>query len=138
MTSPLEYVEMLAAALDRDDYETAALTMAEDVEYTIGGKHLVGPEAIVESYRASSQRARRMFDGVEYAHDVKPTEDPNRFRVGYQDILSIGTETLTHMAEQHVTAAADVGVTHIVNVDLDGEREKVEGFLARHGLSMDG
>jgi hypothetical protein len=47
----------------------------------------------------------------------------------------VGGETLAHMAEQHVTVAPTAGVVQIVNVDVPGEREKVDDFLTRHGLS---
>jgi hypothetical protein len=138
MTSPIEFVEALAQALDADDYEAAAATMADDVVYTIGDRVLHGPEDIVASYRDASAMARRLFDEVEYDHEVFPTEDPNTFRVSYSDILTAGGETLAHMAEQHVTVSSESGVTNIVNVDVPGEREKVDEFLTRHGLSRDG
>jgi hypothetical protein len=137
MRSPNDYVETLARALDCDDYETAAEVMADSVVYTIGDRVLHGPAAIVASYRESSEMARRLFDEVDYDHEIFPTEDPDTFRVSYSDILTVGGETLTHMAEQHVTAAPGVGVRTIANVDVPGEREKVDEFLARHGLSRE-
>lgn len=138
MTSPIDYVETLAHALDADDYEAAAATMADNVVYTIGDRVLHGPEEIVASYRDASAMARRLFDEVGYDHEVFPTEDPNTFRVSYSDILTVGGETLAHMAEQHVTVSPGSGVVNIVNVDVPGEREKVDEFLARHGLSREG
>ena len=137
MRSPSDYVETLAQALDGDDYETAAAVMADDVVYIIGDRVLHGREEIVASYREASAMARRLFDEVGYDHVVYPTEDPNTFRVGYSDILTVGGETLAHMAEQHVTVAPGAGVVEIVNVDLPGEREKVDEFLTRHGLTRE-
>ncbi len=138
MTSPIDYVEALAQALDSDDYATAAGVMAEEVVYTIGDRVLNGREEIVSSYREASEMARRLFDEVGYDHVIYPTEDPNTFRVSYSDILTVGEETLSHMAEQLVTVSPGAGVVKIVNVDLPGEQEKVDQFLARHGLSRDG
>jgi hypothetical protein len=137
MTS-IEYVETLAQALDADDYEAAAATMADDVVYTIGERVLHGSAEIVASYRDASAMARRLFDEVGYDHEVFPTEDPNTFRVSYSDILTVDAETLAHMAEQHVTVSPGAGVVKIVNVDVPGEREKVDEFLTRHGLSREG
>jgi hypothetical protein len=137
MRSPRDYVETLAQALDGDDYETAATVMADDVVYTIGDKVLHGREEIVASYREASAMARRLFDEVGYDHVVYPTENPNTFRVVYSDILTVGGETLAHIAEQHVTVAPTAGVAKIVDVDVPGEREKVDEFLTRHGLSRD-
>jgi hypothetical protein len=42
------------------------------------------------------------------------------------------------MAEQHLTVAPGDGIVEIVNVDVPGEREEVDAFLERHGLSRDG
>jgi hypothetical protein len=137
VTSPIEYVETLAQALDADDFEEAAATMAEDVVYTIGDRVFHGPEEIVASYRDASAMARRLFDEVAYDHEVFPTDDPNTFRVSYSDILTVGGETLAHIAEQHVTVSPG-GVVKITNVDVPGEREKVDEFLNRHGLSREG
>ena len=136
MTSPAEVAERLANALDHDDYETAASVLADRVRYSIGDEALVGREAVVESYRTASEMAHRLFDRVEYGHSVFATDTPNTFRISYSDKLTLGDESLTHMAEQQVTVA-DEGVTRIINVELPGEREAVDAFLERHGLSRD-
>ncbi len=137
MNSPIELVEKLAEALDGDDYATAASVMADRVEYTIGDKHVSGADAVVGSYREASEMAHRLFDRVEYSHHVMPTDDANTFRVSYSDTLTVAGETLNHMAEQHVTVSPDKGVVRIVNVEVPGEREKVDAFLERHSLTRD-
>lgn len=136
-SSPTEVVERLADALDRDDYVTAASLMADRIEYTIGEQEMSGPEAVIASYRDASQMAQRLFDGVEYGHQVMPTDDTNTFRVSYSDTLTVAGETLTHMAEQRVTVAPGEGVVRIVNIEVPGEREKVDAFMERHGLTRD-
>lgn len=138
MSSPADYVETLARALDADDFEGAAGTMSDQVVYTIGDRVLRGPEEIVASYREASEMARRLFDEVGYDHEVHPTEDPDTFRISYSDIFTVDGDTLAHEAEQHVTVAPGVGVVRIVDVEVPGERERVDEFLARHGLSRDG
>lgn len=137
MIEPREYIETLAAALDSDDYETAKSAFAESVSYVIGEETLLGPDRIVASYREASEMAHRIFDDVGYDHQVHGTDDPEQFIVAYQDILTIGNETLTHQARQHVRAQTDKGVVHIVNVEVPGESERVDEFLARHGRSRD-
>jgi hypothetical protein len=131
----IQYVETLAEALDNDDYETAASVLSPDVEYVVGDETLHGPSAIVASYRAASEMAHRIFDAVGYDHQVLTTDDPTLFHVDYEDILTIGEETLVHKALQHVRAEQGRGVVHITNVDVPGEREQVDAFLARHGRS---
>lgn len=137
MTAPIEYVETLARALDADDYEMAASVLSDQVEYSIGGDVINGPVAILASYREASEMAHRLFDRVVYGHEVKATEDPVVFHVSYSDELTVAGETLNHMAEQHVTVAPGDGVVRIVDVDLPGEREKVDRFMTRHRLSRD-
>lgn len=135
--SSLDVAERFATALDRDDYETVASVLAEEVSYSIGDDVLLGREAVVESYRTASKMAHQLFDQVEYGHTVISTDDPTTFRISYTDTLTVGEESLTHMAEQHVTVATEEVVTRIVNVELPGEREAVDAFLERHGLSRD-
>lgn len=130
----MDLVERLAQALDDDDYATAASVMADRIEYSIGNQQLHGPEPVLASYRDSSEMAHRLFDRVEYGHHLMPTDDPNTFRVSYSDTLTVAGETLKHTAEQHVTAVPGDGVVRIVDVDLPGERDKVDGFMKRHGL----
>jgi hypothetical protein len=137
MDSPIDLVERLAAALDADDYPTAASVMAERVRYTIGEEDLTGPEAVVAGYRAASEMAHRLFDRVEYGHRVIPSDSPHAFRVRYSDTLTVAGETLRHMAERQVTVAPGEGVVRIVNVELPGETAKVDAFLERHGLTRD-
>lgn len=138
MDSHFHSVETLAQALDDDDYVTAASVMADNVEYTIGDEKLHGRDAVIDSYRAGSEMARRIFDRVDYSHEVVPTDDPRVFSISYTDALTASGETLTHMVEQIVTVRPGDGVARIRNVDLPGEAEKVDDFMKRHGLSRDG
>lgn len=138
MTEPIQYVEALARALDGDDYETVASVLSPDVEYAIGNELHRGKDAVVASYRTASELAHRLFDRVVYGHEILPADQSRPFRVRYSDDLTVGDETLRHIAEQRVTAVEDVGVTRILNVDVPGERERVDAFMTRHGLSREG
>jgi hypothetical protein len=135
--SPNELVETLADALDGDDYVSAASVLSDQVEYHVGDRLLRGPKEVLASYRQASEMAHRMFERVEYGHRVIPTTDPTTFRVSYTDSLTVGGETLVHHAEQHVTVASGKAIVRLVNVELPGEREKVDAFLERHGLSRE-
>ncbi|HEX6220262.1 MAG TPA: hypothetical protein VF115_04125 [Acidimicrobiia bacterium] len=137
MKDPIEYVETLARGLDADDYEMVASVLSDQVEYSIGSEVIHGPAAVLTSYREASEMAHGLFDMVVYDHEVKATDNHDIFRVSYSDELTVAGETLKHLAEQHVTVVPGDGVVRIVNVDLPGEREKVNEFMARHGLSRD-
>lgn len=129
-----EIVERLALALDNDDYDTAHSTLADDVQYDVKGMTLVGPEAVVDSYRAASLQAHELFDAVGYDHEISSEAD-GEFVIEYTDILTIGEETLVHHARQNLSVDPNLGVTRIVNVEIPGEADNVDRFLARHGKS---
>ena len=137
MLSHRDLVDSLAEGLDRDDYIAVSSLLASDVEYVIGDQRHLGVEAVISSYRAGSEMAHRLFDGVLYRHAVFPTEDPDTFRVEFTDELTVGGETLTHAVEQHMTVSPGEGVVRIVDVVIPGERERVDAFLKRHGLTRD-
>lgn len=128
-----EIVESLAVALDADNYEAAHTTLAANVRYEVKGLTLIGPDAVVDSYRGASEQAHELFDGVGYDHEITQEGD-NTYVISYRDILTIAEETVIHHARQDVTVV-DGEVVQIVNVELDGQRELVDEFLARHGRS---
>lgn len=128
-------VRRLAVALDSDDYETAFSTLAKDVQYELGAETLVGPQAVVDSYQAASVMAHDLFDQVGYDHEIVESSPDGEFTINYEDILTIGDETLVHHARQKLKVDPAIGVTHIFNIELPGERERVDEFLHRHGKS---
>ncbi len=132
-----DLIEELAEALDRDDYTTVRQRLADDVEYVVGDQRHNGPDAVVNSYRTGSETARELFDHVVYKHAVFPTDQPNTFRVEFTDDLTIGDGTLRHQVEQHMTVSPGNGVVRIVDIEIPGERERVDEFLSLHGLTRD-
>lgn len=130
---PREIVRKLARALDADDYETARSTLASDVRYEVKGDILRGADAIVDSYRSSSEQAHRIFDEVGYDHEIS-NEHEGTYTIDYTDTLTIADETHVHRARQLVTVE-DGMVARIVNVELNGEAASVDSFMARHGRS---
>ena len=135
--SDRDLVEELAGALDRDDYRTVHSLLAADVEYLVGDQRHTGPDAVVTSYRRGSETAHELFDHVVYRHAVFSTDNPNTFRVEFTDELTIGDATLRHEVEQHMTVSPGEGVVRIVDVEIPGERERVDEFLSLHGLARD-
>lgn len=134
-TDPVEVVETLATALDEDDYDTARSVLDPEVVYEIGGNTLIGPDAVVDSYRKSSELAHQLFDEVAYDHEILGTDEGAAFRVRYRDLLTAGGETHAHFAEQEVTLGRHWVVVKIVDRPMPAEREKLEEFMARHGIS---
>ena len=123
----------MATALDHDDYEGAHGLLHPEVVYEIGEETLHGPDAVVESYRSSSEMAHGLFDTVGYGHEIVETEGPT-FTVRYRDVLTVDGETHTHFARQEMTVGSDRTVARIVDRPVPGERAKVDEFMARHDL----
>ena len=132
-----DLVELLAQALDDDDYEKAATTLAADVTYEVGGGTISGRKTVLASYRNASEMAHELFDEVSYDHAVV-AEGPGIFRIHYGDVLTLNGETLRHEAEQVVTVVRGRKIVHIADHPVPGERERVDEFLERHGMSRDG
>ena len=131
-----DLVEKLAQALDDDDYEAAGAVLAPNVTYDVGGDTIRGREAVLASYRRASEMAHELFDEVGYDHEVK-SESSGRFRIHYGDVLTLAGEVMRHRAEQVVTTEPNRGIIHIEDCPVPGERERVDEFLERHGLSRD-
>ncbi len=130
--SSLAISRRFAAALDRCDFAQATGYLAADCRYEIGGKALNGRDAIIASYRESAEWGRRMLDGVVYESDVRSEGD--HFAVLYTDRITHGGETCEYRSRQHLWLNADGQVMKIVHEELSGEREKLNGFFARHGV----
>ena len=136
-SSLLQMVKSLAQALDADDYEAARAVLAPDVSYEIGDEKLVGPDAVLASYRSASEMAQRLFPSVEYRHQVIGTVERTKYRVRYFDVLTAGEETHEHVAEQMVTVDPQLGVVRIVDTPVPGEREKLDEFMERHHITRE-
>ena len=136
-SSLLQTVKSLAQALDDDDYEAARGLLSPEVVYEIGDERLVGPDAVLASYRSASAMAHRLFPGVEYRHQVIGTVERTKYRVRYSDILTVGEDTHEHIAEQAVTVDPQLGVVRIVDTPVPGEREKLDEFMEEHNITRD-
>lgn len=134
MRPPVETVGLLADALDQDDWSGVRSVLSPNVTYDIGAKRLRGPDAVIESYRNASHDAHELFDAVTYSHQTTETERAGVFLVSYIDDLSLGGETLRHVAHQEVTVTEDL-VSHIDDVTDPNESERVREFIDRHGTS---
>lgn len=130
----LETAEALAKALDKDDFETAKSLMGPGVVYQIGDDRLVGPEAVVDSYRRASGMAHALFDTVDYDHVIQGVIEQNTVRIRYSDLLGVGEDQHSHIAVQDITIDPTLGIVEIVDRPVPGEREKLDGFLASHQM----
>ncbi len=118
-----------ASALDRCDFDEAAQYLAPGCRYEINGRELVGPDAIIASYRESAEWASGAFEQVVYESEVE--QEGDSFTVLYIDRLIHHGETHEHRSHQRLWLNDAGLVIRIVHEDLPGEREKLDAFLAR-------
>src|SRR5262245_46706300 len=124
----------LARLLDQDDFPAARALLADDCVYHAARETLRGPDAIVESYRAASAWARRMFDEVRYESEVESVSRDTA-RVTFVDyLLKVGHGWHRYRCQQEFSMGADGLIAHIVHRELPGEREALEAFFAACGI----
>lgn len=129
---PLRVARELAAALDRCDFDEAAAHLSPDCHYRIGSEELVGPDAIIASYRESAEWGRRTLDQVVYESQV--TQGPGGPSVLYIDGLTHHGQTCEYRCRQHFMLNDAGQVVHILHEELPGEREKLDAFFAKVGV----
>jgi len=130
---PLTIARHFASALDRCDFAEAAKYLAEDCQYQLGQETLVGPDSIIGSYRASAEWGSRTLDGVVYESEV--THDANSLDVLFIDRITHGGQTHEYRCLQHLWLNATGQIDSILHEELPGEREKLDEFFARCGIS---
>jgi hypothetical protein len=126
-----------AERLDADDFEGVRSMISERCTYDSGRGVLVGPGAIVRSYLDASRHARSKFDQVRYESEVVEADDHTAL-IEFRDSLSARGERHVHTCRQRVRFAADETIVRIDQVDLPGERRRLEAFCARVGWTWVG
>jgi hypothetical protein len=127
--SALTIAGQFAAALDAEDYEAAFALLAEDCLYEINGALRSTRHAIIESYRASADDARRRFDDVEYLSGVAAIADDAAV-ITFIDRLRLGDHWHEHRCRQHIAVNHRGLITAISHEELPGEREHLAAFEA--------
>jgi hypothetical protein len=125
--------ERFARALDREDYDAAALYLAPDCEYSIRGRVHRGSQAVLASYREAGEWGAANLDGVRFESSVRAAGDGGAI-VTFVDHIEHRGQRHTHRCEQRLEFDTAGLVRRIEHVDLPGEREALEGFLRSAGV----
>jgi hypothetical protein len=129
-----------ADCLDRNEFESVAAMLAPDCHYvqesslTSEGT-LVGPDAILASYRWHDERSRRVFDRVEYSSDVEVLSD-DLVVIRFTDIIEKDGETHSYSCFQRITFDEHWQIARIVQEDIPAEITAVKAFLERVGITL--
>ena len=126
--------ERFAKALDEDDFESAKAYLAQNCQYLVGKKDLHGPEAIIQSFREGSDKAKRVFDQVDYGSEILGI-DGNRVTTQFTDLIQIKGQTLVYSSRQHSEFGEDGLIVRIVHEEIPGELEALEAVLKRLGVA---
>ena len=97
---------------------------------------LVGPQAIIGSYRAHDARARHLFDRVDYLSVVE-TVDGITAVIRFTDIIEKNGERHTYNSRQRITFDEMRQIQSIVQEDIPFETEAVRTFMSRVGVRLD-
>jgi len=123
------------AALDADDFAAAEALIAPDAVYSVAGDTLVGPSAILDSYRQASCAAHAAFDAVGYRSTIVAETDRD-IAIRFFDDLRFGDRTHVHQCEQDVELSNEGLITRIRHRDIPGQRELVRQFMSEVGTRL--
>lgn len=123
----LESARRFASALDTEDYEAVLPTLASGCVYEAPQGVIVGPEAIVASYRENAVAARGRFAKIEYASEVA-IGGPAEAVITFIDRVMLGGAWHEHRCRQHIRLGAGGLIEHITHEELPGERERLQQF----------
>jgi ribosomal protein S18 acetylase RimI-like enzyme len=126
--------ERYAKALDEDDFETAKGCLAKGCRYLVKEKEQQGPEAIIQSFREGSEKAKRVFDQVDYGSEILRI-DGNNVTIQFTDLIQIKGQTIVYSSKQHLEFGEDGLISRIVHEEIPGELEALEAVLKRLGVA---
>src|SRR5688572_21573839 len=127
-----------ADALDRNDFESAATMLAPVCKYDLATASLtsegilVGPDAILESYRWHDTRARHLFDRVDYSSVVEAVNGMTAV-IRFTDVLEKAGQQHTYSCRQRITVNDAAMIELIVQEDIPAETVAVRVFMERVG-----
>ncbi len=126
--------KLYANALDEDDFESARVYLAQNCQYSVGGKELYGPEAIIQSFREGSDKAKRIFDQVDYGSEILRV-DGNSVTTQFTDLIQIKGQSLIYSSKQHLKFGEDGLIVRIEHEEIPGELEGLQALLKRLGVA---
>jgi hypothetical protein len=133
----LQTAQRFAAALDTEDYEGAAACLSLDCTYHAPDGKLIGPSAIVGSYRENAEAGRKRFDKVEYKSLVESIGATEAV-VTFTDKLQLGGSWHEFRCRQHLRISSAGLIEEIGHEELPGERQRLQHFEARRQKSASG
>lgn len=133
MTDTLTIARRFAAALDEEDYPTAAACLARSCVYETPEKTYRGVCEIIGSYWEHGDWAARNLDSVRYESAVR-TGDDGEAIVEFIDHVVHSGASHTYRCEQRLKFDDLVRISRITHADLPGERDRLRLFFREVGV----
>jgi hypothetical protein len=127
LSSALQAAERFASALDAEDFARVPTLLAPNCAYHAPEALLIGPDAIVASYRQNAEAARRRFDQIEYQSRVEPGS-PAAALITFIDRVRIGGAWHEYRCRQRICVGAGGLIEEIRHDEIAGEKERLEQF----------
>jgi hypothetical protein len=131
-----EIAHRFANALDQENYEAVRVMLAPDCRYEGRTETLVGPDAIVSSYRHHGATAQRLFDTIEYRSEPVRIDDHTAC-IRFFDSISKHGRTHVYQCQQRLQLRSDGLIASIRHEELPGARERLLEFCAACGVTLD-
>lgn len=130
----LSVAHAFARHLEAGRHEALGELLADVCVYHTGAHALEGPAAIVESYELAHRWARDHLEGVRYRSSVAALL-PGVARITFEEHLEHGGESHVYRCQEQVLVAGNGRIERIEHIELAGEREALDRFLERVGVS---
>jgi hypothetical protein len=131
---PRIIAERFARALDRCDFAEAGRYLSTDCHYQTGHEELIGPEAVLASYSENAEWASRALERVVYESEIEAGAGSNP-TVLFIDRITQGGHIHEYRCRQRLSVNYAGKIVRIVHEELPGERERLDEFLRRCGIS---
>lgn len=128
-----ERVVAFAAALDKDEFETAIRFVANDCVYESPSGQIVGAAKIMDSYAKNAAWARDAFDNLEFRSHVD-MRSPTEALIEYTDITKHEGVGHTYRCQQIVTIDEDGLICAIKHREIPGQAEALNAFFEKVGV----
>ncbi len=122
--------EGFARALDKDDFESAKAYLAQNCRYSAGEKDVHGPDAIIQSFREGSEKAKSLFDQVDYGSEILDISAAGVV-VQFTDLIEIRGQSHVYSSRQHLEFGDDGLIIRIVHEEIPGEIEALEAIIKK-------
>jgi len=129
----IELVKKFGRALDKDDFTTAAETLADDCIYDIGSEKLIGPAAICGSYEQNMIEGRKKLDKLEWGECKVEQLSEKEFYIHFTDYLGHAGKEFTFRCKQKVTVGNEL-IIRIEHLEEPEERERLNTWYREVGL----